>query len=59
MTPEDVEDIAVFVLVVGMAAFLVLLEDQYRKLRTRRLNWLLQQPRLRGMWTPSRYIRFL
>jgi hypothetical protein len=59
MTPDSFEDVFLFVLVVSIAAFLVLLEDQYRKLRTRRLNRLLQQPRLRGLWMPNRYIRFL
>jgi hypothetical protein len=56
--PDRFEDICLIFMVVGMAALLVLLEDQYRKLRTRRPNRFLQQPRLHGMWKPSRYIRF-
>ena len=52
MMPDRIEDFCLVAIIVGMAAFLILLEDQYKRFRTRRLN------RLRSMSAPRRYIHF-
>jgi hypothetical protein len=58
MMSDRFDDICLIFMVVGMTALLMMLEDEYRKLRTRRLSRPLPQPRLHGIWKARRYIRF-